>query len=107
MKSAERLEPIPLSRGGRIDAFRTRVFPSLVFAAVFVGVIFIWREVGPGGVPGIGEAEQMLVSAPHSGLLVEVLVPPYQFVRGGEPLAILHPVDPRVAFDVLQAELAL
>ncbi len=103
----ERLAPIPTPIRARWREARMRFVPALVFLLSVAGAAFVWLEVGPGGVSGIAEAEQVLVSAPQAGLLTQVLVPPYKVVAAGQPIALLQPMDPRATFDLLQAELAL
>lgn len=101
------LAPIPTPPAILLREFFTRYVPILVFLGAVGVTAFLWKKVGPGGVPGIAEAEQALISAPQAGLLTRVLVPPYQPVSEGQPIATLEPMDPRSSFDLLQAELAL
>jgi HlyD family secretion protein len=99
--------PIPIPWRVRWRELQRRFLPAIVFLMALTGAAVLWRQAGPGGVPGIAEAEQTLVSAPQSGVLTEVLAPPFQFVATGQAIAVLQPQDPRASFDLLQAELAL
>ncbi|MGE3310724.1 MAG: HlyD family secretion protein [Limisphaerales bacterium] len=101
------LEPIPTTPRLLLREFAERRVPLLVFLCALGGAVYLWRIVGPGGIPGIAEAEQAAITAPQASLLVRVLVPPYQPVTRGQPIATLEPQDPRSSFDLLQAELAL
>lgn len=54
---------------------------------------------------GIAEGVRSVVTAPQVGLLQEVNVRPYQWVKAGQPVALLRPLDPRAELGLMQSEL--
>ncbi|KAB2674377.1 MAG: hypothetical protein DVB31_02340 [Verrucomicrobia bacterium] len=90
----DKLPQIPSPPGTAFREFRIRVVPFLVFAAVLVATIVLWRRyVGPGSLVGTVQATRSAVvstvPARVSVLKVHLLDP----VGRGQPVAEVVPAD--------------
>lgn len=103
----EQLPPIPTPWYQRWREFRIRVLPGLMFILAVCLLALLWPGLTTSSLSGLGEGPRSIVSSPQPCLLQTLLVQPYQSVRAGDPVAVLHPVDTRVPLDLLQAELQL
>ncbi len=102
------LPPIPTSPRLLWREFRMRVVPWLFLSGLVAAIAVMWTRVNIGqSIVGVGEGERALITSPQPGLLRELKVRPYQLVNQGEPIAVVHPADPRVPLDLLRLELDL
>lgn len=104
----ERLPPIPIPLSARWREFRVRFLPGAI--ALLAAGLFAWLwqvESSSGNFPGVAEGVRSTVSSPQAGALRQLLVEPFQFVRAGDPVAILVPDDMRNGLAALQSELQL
>jgi multidrug resistance efflux pump len=103
-----KLEPIPIPAAARWEDWRTRWLPVGMFVICVGAVVVLWMRVGSQGtLSGVGEGRRSLMASPQAGYVAELLVAPYQVVRAGDPLVVVHPVDPRSSMDVLRSRLDL
>jgi multidrug resistance efflux pump len=103
--------PIKTPLGRRLDFFRLRILPVIVFLLVGVVVFFLWtdRVQSP---TFIGKAEGLVapVTAPETGLIRRLLVEPFDAVRAGDPLFTIEITDSLLATTrtaVLRAQIDL
>lgn len=101
------LSRIPLSSRVLWQTVRMRVVPPVVLLAVAAGIFWQWKQMNPGGVPGIAEGPRSTVTSPLHAYIAEIKVQPYQHVEAGDPIVVLRPADPRTKLDLLQLELQI
>ncbi len=102
------LPPVPVTPRLRWRLFRERVVPAIMFLSLVGVAIVVWsRFYGAPTMSGIADGVRTTVASPQGGWLRELKVYPYQLVNAGDPIAIIEPVDVRMEFDLLRAELEL
>jgi len=102
------MERIPIPPRIWWREFSVSVLPPAVFAGGLAVVVWLWLSTpGSGVVPGLAEGLRSIVCSAQSGVLAHVLVEPFEVVKAGQPLAVVHPVDPRIHLGLLQTELDL
>lgn len=103
-----RLPPIPTPPGQRWREVRIRIIPGLSFIAALALAVFLWRDnVASPTLEGAIEAVRAEVISPQAGTLTKITVARFQQVSQGDPVAVIHPTDPRTALDLLRAEIDL
>lgn len=104
----KRLPPIPTPPAQRWREFRIRTLPVIGFLGALAVLVFIWRQnLGAPTLQGVLESVTTEVRSPHTGKLIELKVTRFQRVARGEPIAVIHPNDPRGSLALLQAEMDL
>jgi multidrug resistance efflux pump len=101
--------PIPVPVAQRWRDARIRLVPAVVFGAVLVGTLLLWKDHVAAPML-VGQAEPVLenVSCHKPGVLAELYVNRFQRVRLGEPIARVMIVDPRylaASLDVISARI--
>src|SRR5688572_5448644 len=100
--------PVSTPLSVRWREFRITLVPLLMFMGAGLAATLLWKHAGiSNGVAGIGEGARSIITLSEPARIDRILVQPYQFVNAGDPIAIVQRMDPRVALDLLQAELAL
>lgn len=88
------MQNIPTPFGRWLRERAQQVLPVLVFAIVLVAVIFLWEQrMGPDTVPGEVDAVRATVTAPVSGMILEMRARDLQEITQGEILGKLLAAD--------------
>lgn len=102
------LPPVPVTPRLLWRQFRERVVPAIMFLSLVGVAVVVWsRYYGAPTMSGVADGVRTTVASPQGGWIREVKVYPYQLVNAGDPIAIIEPVDVRMEFDLLRAELEL
>lgn len=97
------LDPIPVPVSARWREVRLRLVPGMMFLCSVGGAVWLWMQQGTTAVfTGAAEGRNAVVSSPVAGVLREVSVTSYQIVKQGDPIAVVHPLDPRMEINLLQ-----
>jgi multidrug resistance efflux pump len=108
MKNSKGLPPIPTPLSVVWREFRVQVIPFVMFAAVVVAAVYLWRTLPmAGSIRGVGEGARSVVTSPRVGVLQSVEVQPFQWVEAGDPLLTILPYDPAAQLDLLRSEAQL
>ncbi len=104
--SMQPLPPIPIPVHERWREFRLRTLPVVAFGLAILGIVILWR-IALSPVTMVGQVEQVTasVNSPVAGLITELNVTRFQVVKKGTPIGIIVPNDPRIALDLMRAEL--
>ncbi len=98
------LEPVPIPPSLRWREFQIRYVPALVFIAIGVATVWMWRsQIALATAQGVGEGVRSYVAVPQPAQIREWLVEPYTVVTAGTPIVTVTPVDARVDFDLLRS----
>ena len=100
----EPLPPIPTPAAQRWREFRVRFLPLIVFAAVLVGVVILWKNyVAPAAIVGQVETNTVNIFTTTPGLLSGITVQQFQDVKAGDILAIVSPFSPEATKAAMNA----
>src|SRR5688572_13260585 len=103
MKDNSPLPPIPTPLANVWRELRIQVIPIVVFVMVVCGAVYVWRTLpGSSDIKGVGEGVRSVVTSPRIGVLQRLEIQPYQWVKAGDPLVTILPVDPNAELDMLQ-----
>ena len=104
----ELLPPVPVTPRLLWRQFRQRVVPAIMFLSLVGVAVVVWsRYYGAPTMSGVADGVRTTVASPQGGWIRELKVYPYQLVNAGDPIAVIEPVDVRMEFDLLRAELEL
>ncbi len=93
----DKLPPIPTPASQRWREFRIQFLPFLVFAGILVGIVYLWRGyVQPIGVIGFADTNVVNVTTLQDGVISEMLVERFQYVKAGQPIAVVMNTDPEL-----------
>jgi len=96
-----KLPPIPTPASQRWREFRIQVLPFVMFLAIIVAIIVLWRNyVQPIGVIGFAETNQVNVTSLTDGIIEALNVEPFQVVTQGQVIAVVSGADP----DLIKAQ---
>mgnify|MGYP002639682242 CR=1 FL=1 len=95
--------PVPLNR--RVDIFRRKALPLVVWVAAAVGVVHLLelRSAGADFV-GISKATEYVISAPNEGRVLELSVGLYDQVAAGQVLATMDSAPVMAQINTASAE---
>ena len=97
---------IPVPGPARWREVRLRLVPVLIFLASTYGALWLWQQQGAQSVfLGSAEGRYAVVSAPIAGALQVLSVTNYQFVRQGDTIAVVNPLEARTQISLLQLKL--
>jgi len=100
----ESLPPIPTPVAQRWREFRIQILPLIVFVAILVAVVFLWKNyVTPTAIVGQVQTNTVSLTASIGGLLTGVSVEQFQDVKAGDVLASITPFDPEVTTAMVAA----
>lgn len=89
------LPPIPTPASQRWREFRIQFLPAVVFVAILVGIVLLWRSyVQPVGVIGYADTNMVNVTSIQDGIVSEMFVERFQNVVTGQVIAIIVNTDP-------------
>lgn len=95
METKDKLPPIPTPASQRWREFRIQVLPFVMFLAVVVAIVVLWRSyVQPIGVIGFAETNQVNVTSLSDGIIEQLFVEPFQVVTQGQVIAVVVGTDP-------------
>src|SRR5687768_2255989 len=108
MKNSKGLPPIPTPLSVVWREFRVQVIPFVMFAAVAVAAVYLWRTLPmAGSLRGVGEGARSIITSPRVGVVQSVEVQPFQWVEAGDPVLTITPYDPAAQLDLLRSEAQL
>ena len=91
----DKLPPIPTPASQRWREFRIQFLPIVVFAMILLGIVYLWRGyVQPIGVIGFADTNVVNVTTLQDGMISELLVERFQYVKAGQPIAVVMNTDP-------------
>lgn len=87
-------QPIPVPPAQRWREFRIQLLPFFVFLIVTIIVVLLWKNiVVPVNFVGEVATIQYQVSTPQDGLLVDLKVEPFSFVRKGDEIGTVQVIE--------------
>ncbi len=93
----DKLPPIPTPASQRWREFRIQFLPIVVFALILAGIVYLWRGyVQPIGVIGFADTNVVNVTTLQDGMISELLVERFQYVKAGQPIAVVMNTDPEL-----------
>lgn len=106
MSQDKRPIPIPLTR--RLQYFRSKKVPLLVFGMTAMVTVMLWRDViSPAMLIGEVATVKSSVNSPVAAAVQRLNAQRLQMVKAGDVIAELRPTDPRQILDLMQSELTL
>ncbi len=106
MNQSDKQIPIPFKR--RIQYFKSKVVPLLVFGVAVMIAAMLWHDtISPAMLVGEVAAVKAGVSSPVAASVERMHAQRLQLVKAGDLIAELRPNDPRQALDAIQGKLSL
>ena len=99
----DKLPPIPTPASQHWREFRIQILPFIVFVAILVGVVYLWKNyVQPTGIIGAAETNMVAVISLQDGVINALYVERFQSVTQGQDIAVIFNTDP----ELLKAQVA-